>query len=44
VDGVSKRLQTGKAVVADDIMAELCRADGVASVVPYQCPFVAAEF
>jgi hypothetical protein len=43
VDGVLKRLQTGKAVVADDIWAELCRPDGVAPVVPYQHPFVAAE-
>jgi SNF2 family DNA or RNA helicase len=43
VDGVLKGLQTRKAVVADDIMAELCRPDGVAPVVPYQDPLKAGE-
>jgi hypothetical protein len=43
LDGVLKAVQTRKAVVADDIMAELCRPDGVASVVPYQDTFRPAE-
>lgn len=44
VDGILKAPQTKKALVADDIMAELCRPDGVAPVVPYQHPFRAGEF